>query len=79
MIGSIAWYALHWKSSGLSAASIALRVLGWSFLGGTAGKIVGIVLAGVRARRNRLARQATISADENLAGSAGGSIRSGAA
>jgi hypothetical protein len=63
MIGSIAWYALNWRSSGLSVASMALRVLGWSFLGGTAGKIVGIVLARVRERRNRLAWQATISAD----------------
>jgi hypothetical protein len=54
MIGSIVWYAFHWRSYGLSAASVALRVLGWSFLAGTAGKMAGIVSARVRARREKL-------------------------
>ena len=74
MLGSIAWYALHWRSSGLPAASMALRILACSFLGGAAGKIIGIFWARVRAPRNKLFGRAIVPADKNLAGSDGGSV-----
>jgi hypothetical protein len=54
MIAAIGWYALHWRSSGLSVSSMAVRVLGWSFLGGVAGKIIGILSAKFRARTKSL-------------------------
>jgi hypothetical protein len=61
MLAAIAWYALHWRSYGLSVGSMAVRVLAWSFLGGIAGKIIGILSAKFRARTNALHGQPPVS------------------
>lgn len=50
LIGSMAWYGWHWRSSGLSVGGGLLRVMIVSFIAATAGKIVGIIQARLTVR-----------------------------
>jgi len=45
MMASVAWYAAHWHSSGLTTAAMLLRVTLLSFAAAAIGKIFGIVRA----------------------------------
>lgn len=47
---STIWYGWHWRSSGLSLGSSALRVMLLSFGAALVGKIVGILLFQYRSR-----------------------------
>jgi hypothetical protein len=47
MMASVAWYAAHWHSSGLTTAAMLLRVTLLSFAAAAIGKIYGIVRAHV--------------------------------
>ena len=43
LVGSVAWYAWHWHSYGLTLGSILLRVVVVSFAAATVGKLVGLI------------------------------------
>jgi hypothetical protein len=51
LVLSTAWYGWHWAAAGLSIWGALLRILVWSFLGATLGKIVGVVSFQLRSRR----------------------------
>lgn len=43
LVASILWYVWHFPSSNLSFWAVLLRVLVWSFVAASAGKIVGLI------------------------------------
>jgi hypothetical protein len=56
LMASSVWYAWHWHSSNLSFWGILLRILGWSFVAGILGKVVGIIVFRSRSRKPRSIR-----------------------
>jgi hypothetical protein len=45
LVAATAWYAWHWRQSGLTLGSAALRVLAFAFCACVVGKVVGLLLA----------------------------------
>jgi len=40
---SVAWYAWHWHTRGLSLGAVSVRIAGFTFCAALVGKIVGII------------------------------------
>jgi hypothetical protein len=50
LVAASGWYVWHWRSSALLLWQVGLRILIWSFVAATVGKVIGILLFKRRSR-----------------------------